>query len=104
MLARKGARPRWRGQLRIQVFKGTEVTLRLPRITSDPRQMGGMPCIRGLRIPVATVVSMVANGMHENEILSAYPALEHDDIQEALRFAADAVRESVLPLTVPQVL
>jgi uncharacterized protein (DUF433 family) len=62
--------------------------------------MVGMPCIRGLRIPVATVVGMIADGMTENEILSAYPDLEGDDIHEALRFAADAVRERVLPLTV----
>jgi uncharacterized protein (DUF433 family) len=47
--------------------------------------MGGMPCIRGLRIPVATVVGMIADGMTETEILSAYPDLESDDILEALR-------------------
>jgi uncharacterized protein (DUF433 family) len=63
--------------------------------------MGGMPCIRGLRIPVATVFGMIADGMTENEILSAYPDLERDDIHEALRYAADAMRERVLPLTVP---
>lgn len=49
--------------------------------------MGGMPCIRGLRIPVATVVGMIADGMTENEILGAYPDLEADDVHEALRFA-----------------
>jgi uncharacterized protein (DUF433 family) len=63
--------------------------------------MGGMPCIRGLRIPVATVVGMVADGMTEGEILSAYPDLVHDDISEALRYAAEAVRERDLPLIVP---
>jgi uncharacterized protein (DUF433 family) len=51
--------------------------------------MGGMPCIRGLRIPVATVVGMVADGMTEGEILSAHPDLVHDDISEALRYAAE---------------
>jgi uncharacterized protein (DUF433 family) len=60
--------------------------------------MGGQPCIRGLRIPVATVVSMVADGMAYTEILEAYPDLESADIQEALRFAAEAVRERELPL------
>jgi uncharacterized protein (DUF433 family) len=75
--------------------------LRFTRITSNPDQMGGMPCIRGLRIPVATVVGMVADGMTEGEILSAYPALVHDDISEALRYAAEAVRERELPLIVP---
>lgn len=69
------------------------------RITVDPNQMGGMPCIRGLRIPVATVVGMMAEGMTEQEILDAYPDLEREDIREALRFAAEAVRERELPLT-----
>lgn len=56
------------------------------RITIDHKQMGGVPCIRGLRIPVATVVAMVADGMTEEEILDAYPDLEPDDIEEALRY------------------
>ena len=60
--------------------------------------MNGMPCLRGLRIPVATVVGMVADGMSETEILSAYPDLEKEDISEALRYAAEAVRERELPL------
>jgi len=63
--------------------------------------MGGIPCIRGLRIPVATVVGMLADGMAEAEILAAYPDLEREDIQEALRYAADAVRERGLPLAIP---
>jgi uncharacterized protein (DUF433 family) len=57
------------------------------RITVDPSQMGGVPCIRGLRIPVATVVSMIAEGMSEAEILRDYPDLEQQDIREALLFA-----------------
>lgn len=68
------------------------------RITTNPRQMGGAPCIRGLRIPVATVVAMIADGMTEAEILRAYPDLEPDDIHEALRYAAEAVQERELPL------
>jgi uncharacterized protein (DUF433 family) len=68
------------------------------RITLDVRQMGGLPCIRGLRIPVATVVAMVADGLTHAEILEAYPDLEAADIREALRFAAEAVRERSLPL------
>jgi uncharacterized protein (DUF433 family) len=63
--------------------------------------MGGMPCVRGLRIPVATVVGMIADGMTESEILSAYPDLEREDMHEALRYAAQALRERELPLTVP---
>ena len=72
--------------------------MRFARITVDPGQMGGVPCIRGLRIPVATVVGMVADGMTETEILAAYPDLEREDLAEALRYAADAVRERELPL------
>lgn len=68
------------------------------RITVDSGQMDGLPCIRGLRIPVATVVGMIADGMTEAEILRAYPDLEPDDIREALRYAAEAVRERELPL------
>ncbi|MGH8680994.1 MAG: DUF433 domain-containing protein [Burkholderiales bacterium] len=64
----------------------------------NPKQMGGVPCIRGLRIPVATVVGMVADGMTEAEILGAYPDLEAPDIHEALKYAAEAVRERELPL------
>ena len=71
------------------------------RITVNPNQMGGVPCIRGLRIPVATVVDMVADGMTETEILKAYPDLERQDIREALRYAAEAVRERQLPLLIP---
>ncbi len=69
------------------------------RITVRPDQMGGAPCIRGLRIPVATVVGMVAEGMTEPEILKTYPDLELEDIREALRYAAEAVRERELPVS-----
>lgn len=76
--------------------------MRFTRITVDLHQMGGMPCIRGLRIPVATIVSMIAEGMTEGEILEAFPDLELEDIREALRYAAEALQERELPLvTVP---
>lgn len=68
------------------------------RITISAAQIGGVPCIRGLRIPVATVVGMVSEGMTENEILEAYPDLRVEDIREALRYAAEAVTERQLPL------
>ena len=64
--------------------------------------MDGVACIRSLRIPVATVVGMVADGMEVREILDAYPDLEAEDIREALRFAAQAVRERELPLVGPR--
>jgi uncharacterized protein (DUF433 family) len=75
--------------------------MKFTRITVNPKQMGGVPCVRGLRIPIATVIGMVADGMTEREILVAYPDLERDDIREALRYAADAVRERELPLALP---
>ncbi len=68
------------------------------RITVNPYQMGGVPCLRGLRIPVATIVDMIADGISTEEILKAYPDLEREDITEALRYAAEAVRERELPL------
>jgi uncharacterized protein (DUF433 family) len=74
----------------------------LSRITVNPNQMGGVACIRGLRIPVATVISMIADEMTHEEILRAYPDLTPEDIRESLAFAAAALRERELPLvTVP---
>jgi len=72
--------------------------VKFTRITVDPGQMGGVPCIRGLRVPVATVVGMVADRMTHDEILQTYPDLKRKDIDEALRYAAEAVRERELPL------
>jgi len=75
--------------------------MKFSRITVSPRQMGGVPCIRSLRIPVATVVGMVADGMAEAQILAAYPDLEAEDVREGLRYAAEAVRGRGLPLATP---
>jgi uncharacterized protein (DUF433 family) len=75
--------------------------MKFTRITVNPRQMGGMPCIRGLRIPVATVVAMIADGMSPAEILRDFPDLQREDIAEALQSAAEAVRERELPLALP---
>ncbi len=72
--------------------------MKFTRITIDPDKMGGVPCIRGLRIPVASIVGMVANGMSEKEILDAYPDLEPGDIHEALLSAAEAVKERQIPV------
>ena len=72
--------------------------MKFTRITIESDKMGGVPCIRGLRIPVATVVGMVADGMSEPEILDKYPDLEPNDIREALLYAAEAVKERQIPL------
>ncbi len=72
--------------------------MKFTRITVNSKQMDGIPCIRGLRIPVATVVGMVADGMNENEIIGNFPDLVREDIREALKYAAEAVRERELPL------
>jgi uncharacterized protein (DUF433 family) len=70
----------------------------LERITVDPAQMGGVPCVRHLRIPVATVLRLLAGGMSETGILSEYPDLIAEDIRECLRFAASSVSERELAL------
>jgi len=74
--------------------------MRFARTTVDPNRMGGLPCIRGLGIPVATVVGMVAEGLRVEQILADYPSLEAGDINEALQYAAAVVRECerALPL------
>lgn len=79
---------------------GVSSVTRFDHITVDPAQMGGVPCIRGLRIPVATVVGLVAEGKSDAEILTDYPDLEPEDIRQALDYAAEAVRERQLPIQV----
>jgi uncharacterized protein (DUF433 family) len=71
------------------------------RITIDPAKMGGVPCVRGLRIPVATVLRLLAGGRTEQQILIDYPDLELEDIRDCLRYAAASVteRELLLPRT-----
>lgn len=66
--------------------------MRFTRITVRPGQMSGLPCIRGLWIPVATVVDMLADGMSQSEIVAAHPDLEAEDVREAVRYAAEAAR------------
>jgi uncharacterized protein (DUF433 family) len=74
------------------------VSVRFERITVDPHKMGGIPCIRGLRMPVATVIAMVADRMSVEEILREHPTLQEEDIREALLYAAEALHERVIPL------
>ena len=71
------------------------------RITVDPAQMGGLPCIRGMRVTVSTVVGQLGAGRTMEEVLADYPYLEHEDVLAALEYAADAVSEREIPLTRP---
>lgn len=71
------------------------------RISIDNRVMAGVPCVQGTRIPVATVVGMVAEGIEFSEILEDYPQLTREDIEEALRYVAAAVDQGTLPLQEP---
>ena len=70
----------------------------LDRITVDPKVLGGKPCIRGMRISVALILNLLANGMAPEEILEAYPYLEPEDIRQALRYAAWLAEERVVAL------
>ena len=78
-----------------------DFAMRFERITMRPGQMGGQPCIRGLRIPVSTVVDMVADGMSTEEIVAALPDLEPADVAEALHYAAATLQEQLVPLLDP---
>ncbi|MFR9777505.1 DUF433 domain-containing protein [Micromonospora sp. MS34] len=64
-----------------------------PRITVDPDVMRGAPCVRQSRIPVATLLAMMADGMSVTDILTDLPFLDEDDLAEVLNYAADAVRD-----------
>jgi uncharacterized protein (DUF433 family) len=65
------------------------------RITFDPQVMAGQACIRGMRIPVSLLVSLVASGMESKEILAEYPDLEPDDVKQALEYASWLASEQV---------
>ena len=69
----------------------------LDRITFEPGKMGGQACIRGLRVTVGLVVSLVAEGLPWEEILAEYPYLEDEDIRQALSYAAQLAREEIIP-------
>lgn len=68
------------------------------RIQVDPRKMGGIPIIRDLRMPVATLVNMVADGRTAEQILHDFPELEAEDLKQALQFAAATLNERHVPL------
>ena len=70
----------------------------LDRITFNPDILAGRATIRGLRISVAHIVNLVANGMSGEEILAEHPDLEAEDIRQALRYAAMAAEDQFFPL------
>ena len=69
--------------------------LAIDRITSDPNIMNGKACIRGMRITVSLVLNLAANGMNKNDILEQYPALEPEDIDQCLQYAAYLAEEEL---------
>lgn len=68
------------------------------RIESDPAVMGGVPCVRGTRIPVATVIRCVGSGMSHEQIIDEYPRLTREDIGACVDFAIALVQDRYLPL------
>ena len=70
------------------------------RITIDPKKMGGVPCIRNLRMPVATIIEMLAEGYTPENIIKEHQELEIEDIYEALRFASEQLRYREIPLAI----
>ena len=66
------------------------------RITVDPEQCGGRPCIRGMRIRVIDILDLLAAGMSWDEVLSDYPELEREDIRAALTFARNRIDHSII--------
>ncbi|NEX22944.1 DUF433 domain-containing protein [Thiorhodococcus mannitoliphagus] len=71
----------------------------IDRITLDPAQMGGKPCIRGLRVTVGTVLGLMAEGVSREHILAAYPYLEPEDLDAALAYASWRLEEREEHLT-----
>jgi uncharacterized protein (DUF433 family) len=72
------------------------------RISFDPKIMGGKACIRGMRITVSLVLSLLANGLTESEVLSEYPDLESEDIAACLNYAVFLANEEIYPLAATQ--
>ena len=70
------------------------------RINIDPNKMGGVPCIRNLRMPVATIIEMLAEGYTTDQIIKEHPELEFEDIKESLRFASEQLRYREIPLAI----
>lgn len=65
------------------------------RITFDPEQCGGRPCLRGLRIRVTDVLDLLASGLSAEQVLAELPSLEREDIQASLRYASQRIDHPV---------
>jgi len=74
-------------------MKPTYVT---ERITVNPKQCGGKPCIRGMRIRVIDVLDLLANGSSVDDVLAEFPKLEREDVLAAIKYARDQVNHVVL--------
>ena len=90
--------------IKVHMLPGVSTFARvgLPRITSHPSIMTGVPCVRGLRMPVATIVKLLAAGWTPQHVLQEYPVLELEDIRQALAFAAWSTDEQYVPLVSPR--
>ena len=66
------------------------------RIVSDPAILGGKPCIKGTRISVEMILEWVASGASRDDIVRAYPQLAADDVEEALRYAAQSLTNETI--------
>jgi uncharacterized protein (DUF433 family) len=84
--------------IKFKTHRITELKFMFDRITFDPKIMGGRACIRGMRITVSLVLSLVANGMNIEEILEAYPYLQAEDIKACLEYAVYLANEEVRPI------
>ncbi len=67
-------------------------------ITCDPHILGGTPCIKGTRIPVSVILDNLAEDLDEEEILTSYPSLQHEDIRAAIAYAAELSHERFLAI------
>ncbi len=77
-------------------IEGTYMAQLFDRITVNPQQCGGRPCVRGMRIRVSDVLELLADGMTPEQILDEHPDLELEDIHACLRFASQRVSHPIL--------
>ena len=81
----------------LDLIAPSAVEIGFKHITIDPNVLNGQPCVRGLRIPVHLILDLLAAGKKQSEILTDYPDLTKDDIQETIEYAAWLAREESFP-------